>query len=110
MRAALFALAVLPIAFPTNAVSVTKPSDAARAMSDCGKTVRGPMARRTLALNKILATVDRDCAREVESLAPFENENIIVRKGLLLRYLDLGADPRQELPPSWTGTGVRIIY
>ena len=79
-------------------------------MSDCGEKVGGWMARRNLALNKVLGAVDRDCAREEGDLAAFEEENLLVRQELLLRYLDLGADPRARLPPAWSGTRVRVVY
>ena len=109
MRTVIAALAMLQVTCAASAASVADASDAARAMSECGETVGGPMARKTFALSSILSAVDRDCAREEADLAPFEEENLQARQQLLLRYLELGADPRRDLPPAWGGTRVRVI-
>ena len=67
------------------------------------------MARNNRPLNGILAAVDRECVSEEASLVSFANEDHRVRQELLLRYLDLGADARRDLPPGWGGTGVRVV-
>ena len=81
-----------------------------RALGDCGEKVGGSMARSGYALNEILAAADRDCAREEAALAPLEQENLLARQGLLLRLLELSADPRQDPPPAWSGMRVRVIH
>ena len=110
MPTVLAALALLQVACAASASPAADPSDAARAMSECGARVGGSMARNNRPLNGILAAVDRECASEEASLAPFAEEDRQVRQELLLRYLDLGADARRDLPPAWGGTRVRVIH
>ena len=110
MRAVLPVLAMLQIACAASASPAADPSDASRALIDCGERVGGSMARNNRPLNSILATVDRDCASEEADLAPFGEEDQRVRQELLLRLLDLGADARRDLPSGWGGTGVRVVH
>ena len=105
-----FAAFVLAVSVGAGLASpVADSSDVARALGDCGEKVGGPLARKTLALSSILSAVDRDCAREEADLVPFEEESLQARQQLLLRYLEPGADPRRDLPPACSGTGVKVI-